>query len=55
MSFLYALQKLKKKKEAPSRVIQLDEESEQSCSRGKYNFLLKIFIHNLQYPEDLFE
>ena len=49
MSFLYVLQKLKKKEAALSRVIELEEESEQSCSTGKYFFKLKIFIlfHNL--------
>ena len=38
MLFLYALQKLKKKKAALSRVIELDEESEQSCSTSRYFF-----------------
>ena len=38
MSFLYALQKLGKKKAAPPRVIELDEESEQSCSTDRYFF-----------------
>ena len=38
MSFLYDLQKLKKKKAAQSRMIELDEESEQSCSAGRYLF-----------------
>ena len=38
MLFLYTLQKLKKKKAAPSRVIELGKESEQSCSTGRYLF-----------------
>ena len=38
MSFLYDLQKLKKKKAAQSRMIELDEEREQSCSAGRYLF-----------------
>ena len=38
MLFLYTLQKLKKKKASPSRVIELDKESEQRCNTGKYFF-----------------
>ena len=37
MSFMYALQKLKKKKAAPSRVIELDEKSKQD-STGSHFF-----------------
>ena len=49
MSFLYALQKLKKKKAAPWRVIELDEESEKVAVQLDIFFKLKIFIlfHNL--------
>ena len=49
MSFLYALQKLKKKKAAPWRVIELNEESEKVAVQVDIFFKLKIFIlfHNL--------
>ena len=51
MLFLYALQKLKKNKAAPLRVIELDEESEQSCNKCRCFFKLKIFVlfHNLLF------
>ena len=46
---MYALQKLKKKKPAPSRVIEFDEKSKQDSTGSHFFFKLKIFIlfHNL--------